>query len=169
MSDPLCAGIHAAFAGAAVQITKRTLLDLVKSAKKGLTPLSACGILRPLNLQTNLPCWFVLNGKGRLPCISILVLCCGRTFDVDECLAPGWIVLTGRRALPLCPDSGRRRDNALFFWSDSQFSPGSFAKSPRFFVACNAAGTPEKRRQYRIILSADTASEVRQMLSQKHR
>ena len=36
MSDPLCAGIHAVFAGAAVQIAKRTLLDLVKSAKKGV-------------------------------------------------------------------------------------------------------------------------------------
>ena len=28
---------------------------------------------------------------------------------------------------------------------------------------------PKKQRQYRIILSADTASEVRQMLSQKRR
>jgi len=28
---------------------------------------------------------------------------------------------------------------------------------------------PEKQRQYRIILSADTASEVRQMPSQKRR
>ena len=30
-------------------------------------------------------------------------------------------------------------------------------------------GRVEDIRQYRIILSADTASEVRQMLSQKHR
>ena len=158
------------FAGAAVQIAKRTLPDLVKSAKKGLTPLSVCGILRPLNLKTNFPCWFVLNGKGRLPCISILVLCCGRIFDVDECPAPGCNALTGHRALPLCPQKSCTRDKAIPFQQKvSLFSPGSFAKSPRFFVACNAAGTPEKRRRYRIILSADTASEVRQMLSQKHR
>ena len=110
--------------------------------EKGLTPFLACGILRPLKQSTNFSCWFILNEGRVLPCTYILVFCCGRIFDVVECLAPGRIALTGRRALPLCPDPGRRRDNFIFFRSNSQFSPGSFVKSPRFFVACNAVGTP---------------------------
>ena len=110
--------------------------------EKGLTPFLACGILRPLKQSTNFSCWFILNEGRALPCTYILVFCCGRIFDVVECLAPGRIALTGRRALPLCPDPGRRRDNSIFFRSNSQFSPGSFVKSPRFFVACNAVGTP---------------------------
>jgi len=54
--------------------------------------------------------------------------------------------------------------------------PGIFNRTVRVVYAISVARTDwiyaqsgQKYRQYRIILSADTASEVRQLLSQKRR
>ena len=54
--------------------------------------------------------------------------------------------------------------------ADVLLRPAQPVYLPRYFTQTAASGkTGTALRQYRIILSADTASEVRQLLSQKRR